>query len=87
MYYVPGARDFLGQIAPDPGPDLARAVDVAHTSAEQLAVCTPDGAAGLWLDFQAAAAEHGTPRPYELAVWGEAWLRLAGETLPFEFAT
>jgi hypothetical protein len=86
LYYLPFYWEEAGAVRIAAGVTFPRAVALAGGRTEEFAACTGDGAAGLLLMYQAVDAEHGAPCPYELVLWGAAWLALAREAVPFESA-
>jgi hypothetical protein len=86
VYYLPFGWDFLGPLPISAPSIFGRAVVMARGRSEECAVCTADAAQGIWLQYHAADAEHGEPHPYELIVWGDEWLALARDTVPFALA-
>ena len=86
VFYLPSPSTGIGPILIDTPRDLAHAVALARIPSEECLICTADGWSGLWLQYHAADAEHGSLHPYELLIWGADWRALAQQVVPFELA-
>jgi hypothetical protein len=85
VFYLSFTWGFLRPIRLDPSRDLAHAIDLARSWAQECAVCSANGRDGFWLEYWPPNAAGEATDPFELVVWG-AWQDLSRRLLPFELS-
>jgi hypothetical protein len=84
--YLPGPELGLGPLPVGLREIMPHMRSIAEAATEECTIVGGDGLSGIRLDYQASDHDHGERFPYELCVWGSAWVATALRVLPFERA-